>query len=159
MINISSLLGNEAESLLGNFTPKISKESLMLPGADFIDNAFGLSDRSPQVLRSLHDLYNHGRLSGTGYLSILPVDQDVEHSANASFSSNPEYFNPENIIKLAINAECSAVATTFGILSSVARKYVGKIPFIVKLNHNETMSFPQFPRQIMFGSVEEAWNL
>ena len=159
MSKISTLLGAEAESLLWNFTPKISHESLMLPGADFLDRSFGLSDRTPQTLRSLSALYNHGRLAWTGYLSILPVDQGIEHSANASFTKNPLYFDPDNIIKLALEAECNAVATTFGVLASVARKYVGKIPFIVKINHNELMSFPQVPRQTMFGSVQEAWNL
>ncbi len=159
MSDITHILGAEAENLLRNFTPKIPKTSLLLPGKNFLDESFWLSDRSPQTLRSLHEIYSHGRLGGTGYLSILPVDQGIEHSANASFTKNPLYFNPENIIKLALESECSGVATTFGVLASVARKYVGKIPFIVKINHNELLSYPQVPRQTMFGSVQEAWNL
>lgn len=136
--------------LLDTYIPKIPKSLLTLPGADFIDRTFLYSDRSPQVLKSLRNIYSHGRLAGTGYLSILPVDQGIEHTANASFTPNPEYFDPENIIKLAIDGGCNAVATTFGAFASVSRKYVGKIPFIVKINHNEQMQYPNIPHQIMF---------
>ncbi len=157
--DIRSLLWDEKEMLLDTYIPKIPKSLLTLPGADFIDRTFLYSDRSPQVLKSLRNIYSHGRLAGTGYLSILPVDQGIEHTANASFTPNPEYFDPENIIKLAIDGGCNAVATTFGAFASVSRKYVGKIPFIVKINHNEQMQYPNIPHQIMFWSVEEAWRL
>mgnify|MGYP003488711403 FL=1 len=159
MTNISTLLGAEAESLLGNFTPKIAKESLILPGANFIQESFEQSDRSEKVIENLKKLYGHGRLANTGYLSILPVDQGVEHSANASFTKNPLYFDPANIFKLAIEAGCSAVATTFGAVGMVKRMFEGQIPVIVKINHNELLSYPQVPRQIMFGSVQEAYNM
>lgn len=156
---IASLLGNQAESLLNHQCKTISKESLLLPSPNFVDKAFGPSNRNPQVLRSLHAIYNHGRLAGTGYVSILPVDQGIEHSAGASFAPNPIYFDPENIVKLAIEGGCNAVASTFGVLASVSRKYAHKIPFIVKINHNEFLTYPNKYDQILFGSVEEAWNL
>ncbi len=138
---------------------KVDKEQLHLPGPDFVDRVWAQSDRNPQVLRNLNSLYNHGRLAGSGYLSILPVDQGIEHSGGASFAKNPIYFDGENIIKLAIEGGCNAVATTFGVLGTVSRKYAHKIPFIVKLNHNEFLSYPNKYDQIMFGSVEQAWNL
>ena len=132
---------------------------LHVPGPDFVDRIFGQSNRSPQVLRSLGQLFNSGRLAGSGYLSILPVDQGIEHTAGASFGPNPIYFDPENIIKLAIEGGCNAVATTYGNLAMMSRKYAHKIPFIVKINHNELLTYPNKFDQIMFGSVEEAWNL
>jgi class I fructose-bisphosphate aldolase len=156
---ISEILGDKAAYYLDHTCKTISKEHIHLPGADFVDRCFGPSNRTPQILRSLNTLYNHGRLSGTGYMSILPVDQGIEHSAGASFAPNPMYFDPENIVKLAIEGGCNAVASTFGVLSSVSRKYAHKIPFIVKLNHNEFLSYPNKFDQIMFGSVEDAWNL
>ena len=156
---IVELLGKDADSLLNHQSKTISKDLLHLPGGDFVDRIFAQSNRNPQVLRSLSTLYNHGRLSGTGYMSILPVDQGIEHSAGASFAPNPIYFDGENIVKLAIEGGCNAVATTFGVLGSVSRKYAHKIPFIVKLNHNEFLTYPNKYDQIMFGSVEEAWNL
>jgi class I fructose-bisphosphate aldolase len=156
---ISDLLGANAKKLLDHTCKTISKEHLHLPGSDFVDRIFGLSNRSPQVLRSLNQLYNTGRLAGTGYMSILPVDQGIEHSAGASFAPNPIYFDSENIVKLAIEGGCNAVASTFGVLGSVARKYAHKIPFIVKINHNEFLSYPNKFDQIMFGSVEDAWNM
>lgn len=157
--NIVSLLGSDAESLLQHKSQTISKEQLHVPGPDFVDRIFAQSNRSPQVLRSLQQLYNHGRLAGTGYLSILPVDQGIEHTAGASFAPNPIYFDPENIIKLAMEGGCNAVATTFGNLAMMSRKYAHKIPFVVKINHNELMTYPNKYDQIMFGSVDEAWNL
>ncbi|MNX73200.1 Fructose-bisphosphate aldolase class 1 [compost metagenome] len=156
---IKEILGTEAESLLDFRNPKISNESLHEPSSEFIDTIFGLSNRSPQVLRSLSSLYNHGRLAHTGYLSILPVDQGIEHTAGSSFAPNPLYFDPENIIKLAIEGGCNAVATTFGNLAMMSRKYAHKIPFIVKINHNELLTYPTKYDQIMFGSVKDAWNL
>ncbi len=156
--SIESWLGDEAEYLL-NYKAKVSKDLLHLPGPDFIDRVFAQSDRNPQVLRSLQQLYSHGRLANTGYLSILPVDQGIEHSAAASFAPNPIYFDGENIIKLAIEGGCNAVATTLGVLGSVARKYAHKIPFIVKINHNELLTFPNQFDQVLFASVEQAWNL
>lgn len=156
---IQELLGSEADSLLNHKSNTISKDSLHLPGPDFVDRIFTQTNRSSQVLRSLNSLYNNGRLSGTGYLSILPVDQGIEHSAGASFAPNPVYFDPENIVKLAIEGGCNAVASTYGVLSNVARKYAHKIPFIVKINHNEFLSYPNSYDQIMFGSVEDAWNM
>ena len=157
--NIVSLLGNEADSLLQHECSTIPKEMIHLPGADFIDRIFIQSNRPTPVLNSLHDLYNTGRLGGTGYLSILPVDQGIEHSAGASFSPNPIYFDPEKIIELAIEGGCNAVASTFGVLASTARKYAHKIPFVVKINHNELLTYPNTFDQIMFGSIEEAWNM
>ncbi|MNQ67477.1 Fructose-bisphosphate aldolase class 1 [compost metagenome] len=156
---IKEILGTEAESLLDFRNPKISNESLHEPSSEFIDTIFGLSNRSPQVLRSLSSLYNHGRLAHTGYLSILPVDQGIEHTAGSSFAPNPLYFDPENIIKLAMEGGCNAVATTFGNLAMMSRKYAHKIPFIVKINHNELLTYPTKYDQIMFGSVKDAWNL
>lgn len=132
---------------------------LHLPGPDFSDRVFSVTNRNNQVLRNLHQLYNHGRLSGTGYLSILPVDQGIEHSAGASFAPNPAYFDPENIVRLAMEGGCNAVASTFGVLASVSRKYAHKIPFIVKINHNEFLSYPNKYDQILFGSIQDAWNL
>jgi class I fructose-bisphosphate aldolase len=155
---IESLLGKEAEDLL-TFKAKVSKDLLHLPGSDFVDRVWLNSDRSPQVLRNLQQLYSTGRLANTGYLSILPVDQGIEHSAGASFAPNPIYFDPENIIRLAISAGCNAVATTLGVLGVMSRKYAHKIPFIVKINHNELLSAPNQYDQVMFGDVEQAWNL
>ncbi|MDO9071008.1 MAG: class I fructose-bisphosphate aldolase [Deltaproteobacteria bacterium] len=156
---IQSLLGAEADDLLNHKCKGFSKESLTLPGPDFIDRVWMMSDRSPGVLRSLASLFGHGRLAGTGYLSILPVDQGVEHSAAASFAPNPIYFDPENIVKLAIAGGCNAVASTMGVLGAVARKYAHKIPFIVKLNHNEMLSHPNFYDQTLFASVEQAFEM
>jgi len=156
---IQQYLGAKAESLLGFRSPKIAKERLHLPGPDFIDRIFAPSDRSPRVLASLHRLFNHGRLSGTGYLSILPVDQGIEHSAGASFAKNPDYFDGENIVKLAVEGSCNAVASTFGVLGSVARKYSHKIPFIVKLNHNELLTYPNKADQVLFGTVKQAYDM
>ncbi|MDZ8104799.1 MAG: class I fructose-bisphosphate aldolase [Nostoc sp. DedQUE12a] len=156
--SIESLLGKEAEDLL-TYKAKVSKDLLHLPGPDFIDRVWINSDRNPQVLRNLQLLYSTGRLANTGYLSILPVDQGIEHSAAASFAPNPIYFDPENIVKLAIGAECNAVATTLGVLGIVSRKYAHKIPFIVKLNHNELLTFPNQFDQVLFADVEQAWNL
>ena len=153
---IQEHLGGDAESLLGHVSKTISKEDLHLPGGDFVDRVWMNSDRTPAVLRSLQTLTDHGRLSGTGYLSILPVDQGIEHSAGASFAPNPQYFDPENIVKLAIEGGCNAVASTFGVLGSVARKYAHKIPFIVKINHNELLTYPNAFDQVMFGTIEQA---
>src|SRR6056300_706706 len=157
--SIEQILGSEAEGLLSYESKTISKDRLHLPGPNHVDNVWAASNRNPQVLRSLNQLHNTGRLAGTGYLSILPVDQGIEHSAGASFARNPDYFDPENIINLAIEGSCNGVASTFGVLASMSRKYAHKIPFIVKLNHNEFLSYPSTFNQIMFGSVEEAWNL
>lgn len=156
---IEELLGKNADQLLNHTSKTIGKEQLHLPGPDFIDRVFKDSNRSTQVLRNLQAIYNHGRLAGTGYVSILPVDQGIEHSAGASFAPNPVYFDPENIVKLAIEGGCNAVASTYGVLAAVARKYAHKIPFIVKINHNEFLSYPNKYDQILFGSVDEAWNL
>ncbi len=156
---IVELLGDKSEFLLSHKCETVRKEQLHLPGPDFIERVVALSNRSPQVLRNLQGMFNHGRLAGTGYLSILPVDQGIEHSAGASFAPNPIYFDPENIVRLAIEGGANAVASTFGVLASVSRKYAHRIPFIVKLNHNELLTYPNKYDQIMFGSVEEAWNL
>lgn len=156
--SIESWLGDEAEDLL-TYKAKVSKDLLHLPGPDSVDHIFAQSDRNPQVLRSLQQLYSHGRLANTGYLSILPVDQGIEHSAGASFAPNPIYFDPENIVKLALEGGCNAVATTLGVLGMVSRKYAHRIPFIVKINHNELLTYPNEFDQIMFASVEQAWNL
>jgi class I fructose-bisphosphate aldolase len=153
------LLGANADSLLKHTCNAIRKENIHFPGADFVDRMFLNTNRTPQVLRSLAQLYNTGRLAETGYMSILPVDQGIEHSAGASFAANPIYFDSENIVKLAIEGGCNAVASTFGVLASVARKYAHKIPFIVKINHNEFLTYPNKFDQIMFGSVEDAWNM
>ncbi len=156
--SIESYLGDEADSLL-SYQAKVAKDMLHLPGSDWVDRIFAQSDRNPQVLRSLQQLYSTGRLANTGYLSILPVDQGIEHSAGASFAPNPMYFDGENIIKLAIEGGCNAVATTLGVLGTVSRSYAHKIPFIVKLNHNELLTCPNAFDQVMFGTVEQAWNL
>ena len=157
--NIEQLLGSKAESLLGFKSPKIAKERLHLPGPDFIDRIYSLTDRNVRVLTNLQRLFGTGRLGNTGYLSILPVDQGIEHSAGASFAKNPDYFDGENIVKLAVEGGCNAVASTYGVLGSVARKYAHKIPFIVKINHNELLTFPNKADQILFGTVEEAYNM
>jgi class I fructose-bisphosphate aldolase len=156
---IEQLLGAKAENLLGFKNPKIAKERLHLPGPDFIDRIYAVSDRNLRVLNNLNRLFFHGRLRGTGYLSILPVDQGIEHSAGASFAKNPDYFDGENIVKLAIEGGCNAVASTFGVLGSVARKYAHRIPFIVKMNHNELLTFPNQFNQILFGTVQEAYDM
>ncbi len=156
---IEEYLGDEAQSLLGFDAPAIPKERLHLPGPDWVDRIFAPSDRSVPVLRSLQQLYDTGRLGGTGYLSILPVDQGIEHSAGASFAKNPDYFDPAKIVELAIEGGCNAVASTYGALGIVARKYAHKIPFILKLNHNELLTYPNTYDQIMFARVEEAWNM
>jgi len=156
---IREYLGSEANDLLNHKCETVSKDQLTHPGPNYVDEVFGISDRNVQVLRNLSLLYNHGRLSGTGYMSILPVDQGIEHTAGASFAPNPLYFDPENIIKLAIEGGCNAVATTFGGFALYARKYAHKIPFLVKLNHNQLLTYPNTYDQIMYGTVQEAWNL
>ena len=156
---IEELLGEDGRALLDFNSPKISRDLLHTPGPDFVDRIWAQSDRSPRVLGSLQSLFDHGRLRGTGYLSILPVDQGIEHSAGASFAPNPIYFDPENIVKLAIEGGCNAVASTFGVLGSVARKYAHKIPFIVKVNHNELLTYPNKFDQILFGTIEEAHDM
>ncbi len=158
-MDIQSLLGDDAESLLSYTCKGVPREDLTLPGPDFVDRVMVETDRSPQVLRNLQALYGHGRLGGTGYVSILPVDQGIEHSAAASFAPNPKYFDPKNIVELAIEGECNAVATTFGVLGAVSRRYAHRIPFIVKMNHNELLTYPNRFDQIMFGSVEQAYDL
>ena len=157
--DIQSLLGGKAESLLGFDSPKIPKERLHLPGSDYLDRILLQSDRNNRVLGSLSQIYNHGRLSGTGYLSILPVDQGIEHSGGASFAKNPDYFDPEKIVELAIEGGCNAVASTFGVLGMVSRKYAHKIPFLVKINHNELLTYPNSYEQILFGTVKQAYDL
>ena len=156
--SIAEWLGPDSDSLL-DYTAKVPKSQLHLPGADWVERIFAQTDRNPQVLRSLQQLYSTGRLANTGYLSILPVDQGIEHSAAASFAPNPIYFDPQNIIELAIAGSCNAVATTLGVLGMMSRKYAHKIPFIVKLNHNELLTYPNQFDQLMFASVEQAWNL
>jgi len=156
---ILKLLGDEAQSLLEHTCYTVKKEDLHLPGPDFVDRVMMYTDRSGNVLRNLQSVFNHGRLAGTGYLSILPVDQGIEHSAGASFAPNPIYFDPESIVKLAIEGECNAVASTLGVLGAVSRKYAYKIPFIVKLNHNELLTYPNTFDQRMFASVEQAFNM
>jgi class I fructose-bisphosphate aldolase len=156
--SLESWLGDEAEYLF-NYTAKFPKDKLHLPSPDVVDRIYANSDRNPQVLRSLQQLYSTGRLANTGYMSILPLDQGIEHSAAASFAPNPMYFDPENIIKLAIESGCNAVATTLGVLGIMSRKYAHHIPFIVKLNHNELLTYPNPSDQIMFANVEQAWNL
>src|ERR1700688_4726918 len=156
---IESHLGAKAESLLGFHSPRIAKERLHLPGPDFIDRVWAGSDRNIRVLTNLQRLFDHGRLGESGYLSILPVDQGIEHAAGASFAKNPDYFDGENIVKLAVEGGCNAVASTYGVLGSVARKYAHKIPFIMKFNHNELLSYPNKADQILFGTVEEAYNM
>ncbi|MEX0736025.1 MAG: class I fructose-bisphosphate aldolase [Bacteroidota bacterium] len=159
MIKIEELLGSDAKSLLEHQCRTIPKESLHLPGPDVIDRIYSLTDRTPRVLGSLQQLVGHGRLAGTGYVSILPVDQGIEHSAGASFAPNPMYFDPENIVKLAIEGGCNGVASTLGVLGAIARKYAHKIPFILKINHNEFLSYPNTYDQSMFGSVKQAWDM
>ncbi len=156
---LTEALGSEADYLLNHTSTTISKDHLYLPGPDFVGRVYTQTDRSPQVLRSLQQMFDHGRLGGTGYLSILPVDQGIEHSAGASFAPNPVYFDPENIVRLAIEGGCNAVTSTFGVLGAVARKYAHKIPFLVKINHNELVTYPNTYDQIMFGTIREAWNM
>ncbi len=159
MSNISELLADEALNLLEHTCKTIPKEQLHLPGPDFLDRIFAVSDRNNRVLVNLQRIFAHGRLGGTGYLSVLPVDQGIEHTAGASFAPNPEYFDPENIVKLAIEGGCNAVASTLGVLGSVSRKYAHKIPFIVKINHNELLTYPNKYDQRLFASVEQAYDL
>jgi fructose-bisphosphate aldolase, class I len=156
---ITSLLGAQADSLLNHQCKTISKERLHEPGSDFVNRVFSSSNRSKKVLNNLLKIYNNGRLNGTGYVSILPVDQGIEHSAGASFAPNPDYFDPENIVKLAIEGGCNAVASTFGVLGAVSKKYAQKIPFILKINHNEFLTYPNKFDQILFGTVEDAHNM
>jgi fructose-bisphosphate aldolase, class I len=156
---VEQLLGDEASSLLEHECETVSNTMLHLPGPDFIDRVWTGTDRSNRVLRNLSSIYAHGRLGGTGYVSILPVDQGIEHSAGASFAPNPEYFDPGKIVELAIEGGCNAVASTFGVLGAVSRRWVHRIPFIVKLNHNELLTYPNGADQILFGTVREAWNL
>jgi fructose-bisphosphate aldolase, class I len=156
---IQSYLGDSASSLLEHRCETIPNTSLHLPGGDIVDRVYAVSDRNPQVLANLHRLFHTGRLAGTGYLSILPVDQGIEHSAGASFAKNPLYFDGENIVKLALEGGCNAVASTFGVLGSVARKYAHRIPFLVKLNHNQLLTYPNTFDQILFGNVRQAWEL
>ncbi len=159
MSAITDLLGAEAEGLLSYSAKGFNKEKLYLPGPDFVDRVFSDTDRSPAILRNFQDLMNHGRLAGTGFVSILPVDQGIEHSAGASFAPNPDYFDPENIIKLALEGGCNAVCSTFGVLGALARKYAHKIPFMAKLNHNEFLSLPNRYEQTMFGNVKTAFEM
>jgi class I fructose-bisphosphate aldolase len=156
---LKTILGDQAETLLGFKAPKINRERLHIPRPSFIKDIFSQSDRSAEVQKNLQKMMDTGSLSGTGYLSILPVDQGIEHSGGASFAKNPDYFDPENIVKLAIDGGCNAVASTYGVLGIVAKKYAGKIPFIVKINHNELLTYPNKADQIMFGTVEEAKNM
>lgn len=156
---IEKLLGDDANDLLTHVCKTVPKEKLHQPGADWVDRIFSPSDRNIRVLRSLAALFNHGRLAGTGYMSILPVDQGIEHTAGASFAANPDYFDPENIIKLAIEGGCNAVATTLGVLGMMARKYAHKIPFILKINHNELLTYPSKFDQTMFASVHQAYDM
>ncbi|CAN5477830.1 class I fructose-bisphosphate aldolase [soil metagenome] len=156
---IQELLGGEAETLLKHVSKTIPKDTIHVPGGDFVDRVWSNSDRTPAVLRSLQTLTDNGRLSGTGYLSILPVDQGIEHSAGASFAPNPQYFDPGNIVKLALEGGCNAVASTYGVLGAVARKYAHKIPFIVKINHNELLTYPNQFDQVMFGTVDQARDM
>src|SRR6478735_4607549 len=159
MTQIAQLLGDQAEFLLGFKNPKIAKERIHVPGPDLVDRIFAPSDRNNRVLSNLQRLFGAGRLGGTGYLSILPVDQGIEHSGGASFAKNPDYFDPENIVKLAIEGGCNAVASTFGVLGAVARKYAHKIPFIVKFNHNELLTYPNKAEEIVWGTIKQAWNM
>jgi class I fructose-bisphosphate aldolase len=156
---IAELLGSDADSLLSHTCKGVAKEQLTLPGPDHLDRVFGISDRKPNVLVNLHRLYNSGRLAGTGYLSILPVDQGIEHSAAASFAPNPEFMDPEAIVRLAIEGGCNGVASTLGVLGAVSRKYAHKIPFILKVNHNELLTYPNQFSQILFAQVEQAWEM
>jgi len=153
------ILGSEAEGLLSHVCKGITKDQIIHPGGDFTDRIFSLSNRNNQTLRSIEAIYNHGRLAGTGYVSILPVDQGIEHSAGASFAANPDYFDPDNIVKLAIEGGCNAVASTFGALAMNSRKYAHKIPFIVKINHNELLTYPNKFDQVLYGTIRDAWNM
>jgi len=159
MSKITDLLGDQQDYYLGHICKTIDKKLIHIPSPHFVDDVWLPSDRNIRVLKSLQTLFNHGRLAHTGYLSILPVDQGIEHTAGASFAPNPLYFDPENIIRLAIEGGCNAVASTFGVLGAVARKYAHKIPFIVKINHNELLSYPNTYDQILFGNIEEAWHM
>lgn len=159
MTSIAQLLGDKADHLLNFSNPKIARDRLHLPGPDFVDRVFVPSDRNNRVIGNLQWLFNSGRLGGTGYVSILPVDQGIEHSGGASFAKNPDYFDPENIVKLALEGGCNAVASTYGVLGSVARKYAHKIPFLVKINHNELLTYPNKFDQIMFGTVQQAADM
>src|SRR6185503_8366175 len=159
MPQIANLLGDKADYLLNFDKPKISKTRLHVPGPDFVDRIFAPSDRNNRVLVNLQRLFGHGRLAGSGYVSILPVDQGIEHSGGASFAKNPAYFDPENIVKLAIEGGCNAVASTFGVLGMVARKYAHKIPFMVKFNHNELLTYPNKAEQITWGTIKQAWDM
>src|SRR5271165_753014 len=159
MTSIEQLLGDKAESLLGFKNPKIPKERLHVPGPDMVERIYSITDRNDRVLSNLRRMFGHGRLGGTGYLSILPVDQGIEHSAGASFAKNPDYFDAENILKLAIEGGCNAVASTFGVLGAVSRKYAHKIPFIVKMNHNELLTYPNRFDQVLFGTVQQAYDM
>lgn len=159
MTDISAMLGDEADKLLNHVCKGVPKNSIHVPGPDFVDRIMATSDRKPSVLRNLQALYNHGRLAGSGYLSMLPVDQGVEHSAGASFAPNPMFFDPENIIRLAIEGGCNAVASTLGVLGIVARRYAHKIPFILKINHNELLTFPNKYDQTLFASVDQAFDM
>jgi fructose-bisphosphate aldolase, class I len=159
LATIQKILGDKAENLLSHTCKTVGKEKLIVPGPDWVDRVFSGSDRNIRVLRSLQTLLNHGHLAGTGYLSILPVDQGVEHSAGASFAANPDYFNPENLVKLAIEGGCNAIASTLGGLGFVARKYAHKIPFLLKLNHNEFLSYPNHYDQTLFASVKQAYDM
>lgn len=159
MTKVAQLLGDKAEYLLGFKSPKISKDRLHLPGPDFVDRVFANSDRNNRVLVNLHRLFNSGRLAGTGYLSILPVDQGIEHSGGASFARNPDCFDPENIVRLALEGGCNAVASTFGVLGMCARKYAHRIPFMAKFNHNELLTYPNRADQIMYGTIKEAVDM
>jgi len=156
---LESILGSDAKGLLEHTCETVPRSQLHLPGPDFVTRIFSQSDRPTRVLRSLESMFDHGRLAGTGYLSILPVDQGIEHSAGASFAANPAYFDGENIVELAIEGGCNAVASTFGVLGSVARKYAHRIPFICKINHNELLTYPNKDDQIKFGTVRQAWEL
>jgi fructose-bisphosphate aldolase, class I len=159
MSSVEQYLGDKAEYLLGFSSPKISKERLHLPGPDSVDRLYAVTDRNNRVLANLQRIFNQGRLGGTGYLSILPVDQGIEHSAGASFAKNPDYFDGENIVKLALEGGCNAVASTFGVLGSVARQYAHKIPFLVKINHNELLTYPNRFDQVLFGTVKQALDM
>src|SRR5215216_371947 len=156
---VTELLGDQAAPLLEHRSKTIPKDQLHLPAPDFIDRVWAQSDRSIPVLRNLQALFGTGRLANTGYMSILPVDQGIEHSAGASFAPNPQYFDPENIVKLALEGGCNAVASTYGVLGAVARKYAHKIPFLVKINHNELLTYPNQADQILFGNVEQAFEM
>ncbi|MDQ7025282.1 MAG: class I fructose-bisphosphate aldolase [Anaerolineae bacterium] len=156
---VQDYLGDEAEYLLNHSSKTISKDRLYVPSPSFVDDVYAQTDRNPRVLRSLQTLFNHGRLAGTGYVSILPVDQGIEHSAGASFAKNPDYFDPAKIVELAIEGGCNAVASTFGVLGAVARKYAHKIPFMVKINHNELLTFPNTYDQVMFGTIQQAYDM